>query len=566
MALAALFASGCARFAYVALPPPTEEVAVSPQYRAQFLPGIPSATFEVYLQNTTAKPIVFTSAVLNEMRLPLVTAPEWEQATHGIEVEGVGTTAAPLSKVLWWQFYPSSNAAPGETVVAQVHFLEAPVKEQKLVVGDGDQRNYSISIPAYRPPDRCIRNVTYTHDYRRMFIQYPAGRPQPVRLWINSREVLTYSILKPGEGGAGDMLALDAPFKIAPGQPLHIKVAFNDGQTCQAMVRAMSGIMLDAYTLKDEKDRGRLRLDKVPAVDTVAGAQKGDVGCDDARQRRLGASVPEVVSGRMKALNDPATRNRLTAVHYCVVSHPLLVATYGPLADAALASPYSVSHGTAGVPIMENEERHMDWAAASVWPRPWLWIPDAFKGRDRFLEPEELDVMTWMALLKGCKGIKYFRAYSADGSGFEACPTLEQAIRKTNVRVREAGKTLAPLMPVEERLLDDGQRGTKLYIAWAGDRGVLLLLRNLAYETDDAADANSDRPRFRALPKTGISVVYRLPDWVNYRDVRDWRTGKKVDAVCDNHRRVHIRVQRLDGCALLWIGNGKEPWWRSFMG
>ena len=564
-ALMALISVGCARFAYVPLPPPTPEVTLSAQYRPSPSGGRDNATYEVYLSNTTTGLVTFSSIAVNDIVLPAVTSPEWAKLQGSMKAEGAGNLSSPLSSIAWWQFYPSSNVAPGETTVLQVHLTEAPDKDLRLVIADSRDKTYPVGISRFQRPQhpKAIKAITFTKDYRRVFAQYESGRPQPTGVWVNNREVTNYRILKPPVPGRGNVLAFDAPVKIANGTPLHVKIPFNDGAVCETMVRAFSGMMLDAFSLRAETDRKRLGLDKIPPVELVKCSGNGDVACGDVTKHRFGAAVPEVIAERLAWSN--AT---LTAVHYCITASAELCAIYGPAVDAVLISPYSLSHGHDVTRLMENEERHLKCGAESVRPRPWLWIPDVFKRQGRFLEPAELDVMAWMALVQGCKGIKYFRAYDTNGAGFASCPVLEEEIVRLNREVREQEDVLSPLIPISEELVGKPETGVKLYTAWAGDKGLLMLVRNLDYATDGNPNGNGTAPRFRANPKEDLRLSFLLPEWLAYRDVRDAETGKRLVAVCDHHHRVHLTMARLDSYSLLWIANTRPGsrwwnWWRK---
>ena len=560
LVLSVLSFVGCAHVPYGSLPPPTEEVVVSTLYRPMGSGELPSTTFEVYLQNTTTNAVSFESVALDGLALPEVTSPEWAKLKEPVKMEGAGMLSPALASIAWWQFYPLPDVAPGETAVFQIQFAKGPEKEQKLVITDSVGKSISVTIPKFQyvQNPKTLRAITYTKDYRRMFVQYQSGRPNPVKVWVNNREVAKFSVLKPKEGDGANMLAFDAPLKIATGKSLHVKIAFKDNESCETLVRALSGIMLDAYGADDPSERKRLGLDEAPAVRLV---RSGDVACADTRTRQIGSCIPAVIGERSANVQASAFSNTLTAVQYCVTTSPQLRATYGPAVDAALASPYSLSLWSDVSRLVEREELELGLAAESVAPRPWLWIPDVFKRKARFLEPAELDAMAWTALIQGCKGVRYYQAFDTNGCGFTSCPLLDSEIVKLNGVIREREDVLSPLLPVNEETLGNRSKGVRMYTSWVGDRGQLILLRNLDYRTDDQGDDNGKDPRFKVTPKQDLKVTFRLPDWLGYRDVRDFETGKRIKASCDKYRRVHLTVENLDSCAMLWVENKPKRSW-----
>jgi hypothetical protein len=84
-------------------------------------------------------------------------------------------------------------------------------------------------------------------------------------------------------------------------------------------------------------------------------------------------------------------------------------------------------------------------------------------------------------------------------------------MKAVNADIRRLAPLLGPLVPVDNRI-DRAQR-VKVYECWAGDAGVLLLVRNMDYRTDARADDGGRSPRFHATPARDVAVSLDLPPW-----------------------------------------------------
>jgi hypothetical protein len=344
--------------------------------------------------------------------------------------------------------------------------------------------------------------------------------------------------------------------------PLHLAVRFNDGSWRHGYVRALRGIFLDAFGLSDRKVRKELGLDIDPPLFPLKSADSADVACFDSLRHKEGGGALALIPEMQELHANPAYSNKLTAVQFCTALYNAVWDIYGPLADGVLSSPYALSHGHDPAHLIDYEENLLKQAAASAKPRPWFWIPDVQKRRERFLEPAELEVETWMTLAMGCKGIKYF-AYTFRDQGFAGYAPLMEAIRKRNGEIHKRETLLAPLLPVSEQVIHGptGEKGIKVYTGWSGDQGMLVLVRNLDYHTDDQDDNQGRNPRFKVQAKKDIAVSMVLPEWLQYRKAVDLRTGKTLPDKQGRYGKLEIVLHDLNAFAVLWIENRQNRGW-----
>lgn len=546
---------------------------IAGQYAYSTAPRIGYNTFEVYLTNLGGDPVSFKSASLDGTDLPMPEAVTMPAALKSVSLEPdskqiplPAPASAATRDFTWWQFYPCAEASPGETVVFQVNFKKRPSSQQKLTLTDSDGQSIPITVPRFRQPEKLITAVTYSLDYNKVYIQYQS-KTTPQRLWINNHEVTDFTHLNSPEPRTPNMLAMKAPFPITTGMPLHVKILFDDGNWRHGLVRALNSIMLDAYGVNSSETRRKLGLDSDSAVQMVR-TVGGDVACCDTEKGKDGYYAPAIVAERGETYHKQ--KHRLTAIHYCTAMYPELWNIYGSIVDAVFANPYRLSYGHNPGRFIEEEENSVREAWLSARPRPFLWIPEAYKVRDRFLEGEELEVLGWMALVRGCKGINYYTYQFGNNAGFGDCPPLLEAIKDLNREVRAKQKLLSPVAFVSERTISH-QPSTishqpspiKVYTAWAGDQGILAMVRNLNYQTDAQADNMGKNPRFQITPIAGLTVPVSLPEWFQYCGVRDFLSGKRVPAVqgkpnAAGKQRLEVSLANLHAFKLLWLENEEK--------
>ncbi|MBI2437930.1 MAG: hypothetical protein HYV36_03855 [Lentisphaerae bacterium] len=546
------------------------------QYAVSTEPKLGYNTFEVYISNHTTNTIVFTGAELNGKSLPKVPPDKLIKSSAGKSTEGDFPKNGPAT---WWQYYPRNELKPGETVEFQANFKAQNFgrQELRLLTSTSDTNANSaiqntppqaeesktcpdlsgiqnILVPRYRPPDKQITAITYSLDYKWVYLQYQPKSETPQKLWINQREVPKFTILRAPEPNAPAMLVCQAPFLITTGMPLCFKVLYADGKQRHALVRALNGVFLDCYALGSNKDRKDLALypeDDVP-VHTF-NALGADVACHDVKSGEYGAGAAPIIAERLKFFQQ--RKNKLYAIHYCTAMYPELWNIYGQVADAAFANPYCLANSHKPDRFIDEEEKSLEKARSSTRPRPFLWIPEAFKQGQRFLELPELEVMTWMSIVRGCKGIKYFAYKFENNAGFADDPPLKEAIKRLNREVHGRQEILSPLALVSERTEGDEAKGyVKIYESWSGDKGILVMIRNLDYTTDAKSNAGGKEPRFKVKLQNGLNVTVSLPEWFEMGAVQQWRGSVKPE-ITRSGTTARINIKQLNEFEIIWMQN-----------
>jgi hypothetical protein len=336
------------------------------------------------------------------------------------------------------------------------------------------------------------------------------------------------------------------------------------------LLRALPGVSLDAYNQTGNAPPADLCLDARPPVIMLAVAGEGDVACGDTRQGQDGWHAPEAVRQRLDAYRrDPS---RLAGLHYCTACYTALWSIYGALPDALGVNPLRLACAPDKGQFIEDELALFERAHRSIRPRPLLYIPQTYRGTGRFIEPDELRLLCWSALVGGAKGLKYF-AHDLAGpaeQGMAKNPALLAAAAGLGGAVRGREDCLAPLLPVaRERLAAPAD--IELQTAWAGDMGMLLLVRNLRYHT--AAESAGDGPCFRCEERCNVVLPVALPPWLRLRGAHDflsgaelsWRqrdtqTADRPGSLSGAEARVlEITLDRLGAFRLLWLGSRRAP-------
>jgi hypothetical protein len=249
-------------------------------------------TFEVYLTNLGTGKVAFVSAQLDGKDLPLPRPLSMPRALASISLDGERVNLkqpqwALPPEVSWCQFYPCAEAAPGATTVFQVNFRERPASMHALVLADDAGRTVKVAVPRFRPPEHLLTAITFSSDYRRMYVQYRTDAAASA-VCVNGWEIRRFRRLLSPQARTPHMLAFAAPFAIRTGTPLYVKVAFDDGSWQHAMVRALAGICLDAEGQLSPQERQAAGLDADPAIELL----RVDVACNDATLGSKGASTP----------------------------------------------------------------------------------------------------------------------------------------------------------------------------------------------------------------------------------------------------------------------------------
>ena len=118
------------------------------------------------------------------------------------------------------------------------------------------------------------------------------------------------------------------------------------------------------------------------------------------------------------------------------------------------------------------------------------------------------------------------------------------------------------LRPRLERLLPAGEsedRAARVAVleGWSGDDGVLLLVRNLRYDTGiDLETKRRIRP-FAVSPIRDYALSYRLPKWLTPDAAVDALSGERLESAATNGV-FKVTVPELGSHRLIWIGNAKK--------
>ena len=518
-------------------------------------------TLEVYLSNRGTRAVQFTSGLLDGEALPSLNrgALELLSRQFSISLDNRGASSAislplppPDKHVTWWQFYPSQVAAPGETICCQINFPGPSPAARQLELRRENGAPVVLPVPRFSQPRERITAVTRSLDGKRVYVQYQANGTTLASLKINRRPVRSPALLAPAKPGLPEAAVVDmskAPLR--QGATMLVELDFANGTTRRALIRAVSGIMLDAprgwetdKTLP-ARTRAKYHLDADPAIAYLP----FDVICGDTHAKRRGAGAPAVAAARRT--NWSRLPDRLCGVEFCTALYDSAWNIYAPIADAVFTKPYQLHWGPDPARFIENEESVIQTAIEAAAPCPSVWIPERFK-RNRHVEGRELRLMAWMALCQGVKGIRYHYWMNDMSDPFGECPDLGEAMQAVNGDIQRLEPILGPLLPVQAQA--DRRQQIKVYEGWSGDRGILLLVRNMRYATDNRANDNGRAPRFRATPAAGLSVAVDLPPWITPAPPCD-PLANATYACSREGRRLLIEVPELQETRLIWLEN-----------
>jgi hypothetical protein len=511
-------------------------------------------TFEVYLRNDSTKPVRYGTPRLNgkpllDLSLSRVTAPA-DVKLDGVQIPFPRNAWHTDSLVTWWQYYPGQDAKPGETVVLQINLRQAVTSQRMLEIPEIGGNCHTTTVSRFHMPDAALSAVTFTPDFKRMYVQV-TSRNEAKRIWVNGDEVKDFKLMRRADVLDPDMLAFAPPKPVSVGMPLHVKVEFADGRIRQELLRALAGISLDSQVKLPASERAIYNLDEDPSVVLL----DGDVTCSDTYGHRKGSSAPRMAADRTQfALKH---KNKLAGLGYCTAIYPELWNIYGPIADAVYAKPYQLGWGYRKMKFLEEEEDAMRSTAQTAAPRPMMWIPQRLcPVGGRHLEAAELEVLGWLSLVRGGKGLRYHQWRPVNETdGFKDCPWLRPAIRDLNKSVRAKEPLLSTLVLASERKLEDAPGGwIKVYTAWSGEAGMLVMVRNLNYEAESYPPAGSQGPYFRVKSRQNVTIPVALPSWLKASEPVDFLTGKQLSQAT-NSSVMQVKLPELGAFALAWIAN-----------
>ena len=405
-----------------------------------------------------------------------------------------------------------------------------------------------------------------------------------MRVWLNNQPIPAFRFLLPPDPSNPELLVFAPPTPLQPGQPLHVKLEFEDHDWRNALVRAMPGIVLEAPKLNNHPDRLEQRefaLDSEPPVVRCG----GDFTCSDVKAEDKGGSAPVQVRDRLALYRQDKVR--LGAIAYCTAMYPELWNIYGQLSDGVYTKPYRLGYGHDPKRFIEEEEEAVTKAWTTARPRPYFYIPESFKSRGRLLEADELELFGWLFMVKGAKGIRYHYWIHPE-SGFADNKRLQGQIKTLNLELGDVRALLAPVVFVSEKQISapcamarlpapastnaatdkkdieetppperNAQCPVKLYTAWAGDKGMIVLVRNLDCTTDAEPNDNGEKPRFKAKSRENVLLSVTLPEWLRVGAVRDMITGNLMAADPGKAgvgvRKLDLELDRLDAFKVIWI-------------
>jgi len=567
-----LLMAGCARLKPAVKPavpsgresfrlPATGNVEIVTQYAYSTEPRIGYNTFEAYIENHTTNTITFKSATLNGVTLS-VSAADLPKALRSISFDGeeifLGSYEKPVDQeVTWFQFYPSAVAGPGETVVFQLNFKHVLTSQKKLVLRDEAGKEWQVTVPRFRQPDKLITAVTYPLDYGQVYVQYKSGSA-PERLQLNDWEIKGFRRLTSVEGGmAPEVLATKSPFSIRTGLPIYVKIRFADGKERCALVRALNGIGLHACPAGPKSEAGlrELGLDVDPSVLMLP----VDFACADFRAKDKGLSAMPAASARLKEYL--AQPGKLGGLAFCTADFPEVWNIYGTLGDAGYEKTYRLGWGRKRLLFIEEEERNMERLQFTSAPRPWLWVPDRFQIEGRALSAEEMKLTGWMVMARGGKGIRYHFWMNSKLDPFAKIPDLLPAMKELNEEIGKQRGILSPLVLASERVRELGaplKGRIKIYTGWSGEQGLLVMVRNLDYKVDLHPKDTKGLP-FEPTVKNNLAVRIALPEWFKAGEAEDLLTNKRIKGQIttgeQGRKEMQINLDELKAYRLIWIPN-----------
>lgn len=516
-------------------------------------------TAEIYIINPGTTAVTFTNAVLDGVELPGSTDSSARQTARRFRFDIGGKTVAaraPVvddSRIIWSQFNPCATILPGGCGLFQIGFRDKVPQAGSflLALNASDGNHLETSIPRCFPPTRQITAVTWAPSGDVVNIQYSRGS-DPVMLSINGQPMGKFKILKSSGKGAPGVLMAVLPKPVVRGENFLIELDFGKDGVRLAFLRASPGIVLSAsdgsYPEKflSSDVRRDYGLDDDPAVICLP----FDVACDDTRAKKHGNSAPNVSAARLKAYKD--NHKQLSGIDFCTALYESIWNIYAPMADAVVVKPYQLHWGRDPARFIESEEEHIATAVAAASPRPVIWVPERFK-RNRYVEGEELKVLGWTALMRGARGIRYHYWKNDPKNPFVDCPDLSVAMRDLNRDIRSIRPILSALVPSGVKL--DRTHMTSLYEGWSGDAGVLLLVRNMRYTTDEGPNDNGKKPRFRVAEADGVPVSFVPPPWLRMGAIIDPISGEALRTIKTEKGPVSIILPHLGAFRLIWIPN-----------
>lgn len=488
--------------------------------------------YEVYLSNTGATARVFTKVDLDGRTLvrPVVTALE----TTSVSLDGFKyslPTAAPDPDIVWWQFYPSAEVAPGASVVLRLCFRGNVRVARTLTLFDSAGIDERVVVPrrtASHVP--LLRAVAYASDLSRIYVQCDSVGNPPAALWVCGRPAADLRILGPSDNFRFFLAEASMPIPVKAGMPIDLRVRFTNGSERRALLRVLTGVSVydaPASEFSDEQ----------PSL-SAAGAQLISVDgvCSDIISKRPGNEAWRVIRERERLLE--SCPDTLSGFGFCTGVIPGTSAIYGRIADAIFSKPYRHGWGNDSRRFMDEEADVIADQRAACAPLPFLYIPERFERRGRSLSAAEVETLEWAALASGAKGLRRHFAFNAAAPAPDVTATLNATARA----VRRLQPILAPLVPISDETQGTEKSGyVRILTAWSGYQGALFFIR------DRSVGAF---PEGAALRKN-VPVELEIPSWCRGAQVVDLLTGKSLGAVRPG--RCGLVIPELKAFRVLWV-------------
>ncbi len=487
--------------------------------------------YELYLVNTGSTPRVFTGVSLDGRLLPRPSKVLLDAPTVMLDglryTQPVGDTDPA---VVWWQFYPSAEAAPGASVCLRLCFRGDVRTPRSLVLADAAGGGETVKIPrraSHRVP--LLTAVAFAADLSRLNVLCDSPGTPPVALWINGKRANDPRLLT-GSNPRRVLLEAPSPIPLRAGLPIDLAVRFADGRERRALLRVLVGV-----PVYDAPSREAAGVNPAPPS---AGAQMIPVDgvCSDLRSGRPGGSAWQVIFERERLLK--ACPDSVAGFGFCTGVTRDTAAIYGRIADAVFAKPYRHGWGRDPHRFMDEEADVIADQRAACAPFPFLYIPERFERRNRDLSPAEVETLEWTALASGAKGLRRHFAYNP----LPPAPEMAAVLSNTASNVGRLQSILAPLVAVSDETQGDEKAGyIRVLTAWSGSQGALFYVR------DRSVGAFPDDLPFRR----DVRVELDIPPWCGGSKALDLLTGKPVADV--RLGRCGLVISELHGFRLLWV-------------
>ena len=515
-------------------------------------------TVEVLVRNGTDSPVEFVRAELDGTELPRM-ASSAAKALKAFSFEGVGGKAksrmsaqSPVAGARWWQFYPSPRIEAGGAAVFQLNFAEKS-RPCELRLTEKGGRVLSVKVPRSVPPRRRIEFLAFSGDGRTLLLRHSKGVP-PNRLSVNGRAADFRVLGAASESRPGAVVA-DLPEPVREGGSVLVELGFPDGARSFAFARAMLGVCTVApsgwdgdFTPLPSAEREAYGFDETMRVYRLP----YDVACDDTRAHSHGANARAVVAARQERL--AKFPDGLCGVDFCTALYPSVWNIYSQLADAVIAKPYKLHWGVNLSRFLDEEDAFLGQVVRDVAPRPVLWVPERYR-KLRELDGAEYSVLAWCAMLRGVRGVRVHHWLNDPKNPFADNPGLADAVKGFNADFGRLRPRLERLLPAGES--EDRAARVAVLEGWSGDDGVLMLVRNLRYDTGiDPRTKRRIRP-FAVSPIRDYALSYRLPKWLTPDAAVDALSGERLEGTAMNGV-FKVTVPELGSHRLIWIGNAKK--------